>query len=149
MVSDKKVDVKFGERLSLLRKQDPNRMTQDSLAEMMNVSTRTVSTWETGERIPSVGVIAWLADHFKVSMDYIIGRTDYPDFRRKDANGIPLEEDWRIDLSADVVEKKNPQVAQIPTAETAKGDFSETERALLREMMENYKSETAKKDSTG
>lgn len=53
-------------------------MTQVELAKILNVSARAVSTWETGERKPSLERVEWLADYFGASVDYILGRTEIP-----------------------------------------------------------------------
>ena len=51
------------------------KMTQDELAEKLFVTRQTVSNYETGKReIPTRFVIA-LADYYKTTTDYILGRT--------------------------------------------------------------------------
>lgn len=50
-------------------------LTQEQLAEVMGVSTASVSKWETGVAIPELGMLAALADYFEVSIDALIGHT--------------------------------------------------------------------------
>lgn len=51
------------------------------------MSSRAISTWETGERLPSVEMVAWIAEEWGVSVDYLLGRTDYPVFEMRNASG--------------------------------------------------------------
>ena len=64
----------FAQRLRELRKE--NAITQAGLAERMNVSRTCIANWESGERIPEVAAITYLAKLFKVPVDYLCGRTD-------------------------------------------------------------------------
>ena len=50
-------------------------LTQEQLAEVMGVSTASVSKWETGVAAPELGMLAALADFFEVSIDALIGHT--------------------------------------------------------------------------
>ncbi len=47
-------------------------MTQLALAELLNYSDKAVSKWERGEAIPDVTVLKSIADHFGVSVDYLL-----------------------------------------------------------------------------
>ena len=42
----------------------------------MNVSQRSVASWEAGERSPSLATLCELADKLDVSVDYLLGRTE-------------------------------------------------------------------------
>jgi transcriptional regulator with XRE-family HTH domain len=51
-------------------------LSQQDVAELLNVSQATYSRYESGVLgIPSISLIK-LADYCKVSVDYILGRTD-------------------------------------------------------------------------
>ena len=50
-------------------------LTQEQLAEVMGVSTASVSKWETGIAAPELGMLAALADYFEMSIDALIGHT--------------------------------------------------------------------------
>jgi transcriptional regulator with XRE-family HTH domain len=51
-------------------------LSQQDVAELLNVSQATYSRYESGVLdIPSISLIK-LADYYKVSVDYILGRTD-------------------------------------------------------------------------
>lgn len=47
---------------------------QAVLAEKMNISTKTISHWETGYSEPSIAQLIQLADFFDVSLDELVGR---------------------------------------------------------------------------
>ena len=57
---------KIGEFLKTLRKE--NNLTQEDLADKMNVSRRTVSRWETGSNLPDLSILVELADLYDVDM---------------------------------------------------------------------------------
>lgn len=48
-------------------------MTQEQLAEAMNVSAAAVSKWENGQSVPDIAVLTALADYFEVSLDALVG----------------------------------------------------------------------------
>ncbi len=62
--------VKIGSFLKKLRKE--KNLTQESLAEQLNVSNRTVSRWETGSNMPDIGMLLEIADFYDVSIPEII-----------------------------------------------------------------------------
>lgn len=61
-------------RIALLRKS--KKFTQEKLGELVNVSQRSVASWEAGERSPSIPTLCDLADKLDVSVDWLLGRTD-------------------------------------------------------------------------
>lgn len=62
--------VKVGSFLKKLRKE--KNLTQESLAEQLHVSGRTISRWETGTNMPDIGMLVEIADFFDVSIPEII-----------------------------------------------------------------------------
>jgi transcriptional regulator with XRE-family HTH domain len=61
---------KIGNFLKALRK--AQGLTQEQLAEQFNVSTRTVSRWETGSNMPDLSILIELADFYHVDIREII-----------------------------------------------------------------------------
>ncbi len=61
----------FGQNLQFLRKMR-NGMTQEELAERMNVSRQTVSKWELDSAYPEIDKIIELCNLFSCSMDQLI-----------------------------------------------------------------------------
>lgn len=51
-------------------------ITQEELANRINVGRSTISGYENGTTQPSYAVLILLADYFGVNLDYLFGRTD-------------------------------------------------------------------------
>lgn len=67
-------------RLKELRKK--KGISQQRLATDLNTTQNTISRYETGEREPGIDDLTKIADYFKVSVDYLLGRTDNPNMNR-------------------------------------------------------------------
>lgn len=67
---------KFGEMLAELRLD--KGMTQKELANLLHVSTGTISNYENNVHFPDVEKLIDLADLFNVTTDYLLGRCDFP-----------------------------------------------------------------------
>ncbi|MEY8518518.1 helix-turn-helix transcriptional regulator [Lachnospiraceae bacterium 29-84] len=61
-------------RLRSLREDSDYKQTY--IAHMLNVSQRTYSRYENGERAIPLSSLCILADFYQTSVDYLIGRTD-------------------------------------------------------------------------
>lgn len=66
----------LGSRIRDLR--EKNDISQIELSKKLNISNTTLSQYESGKRIPSDEIKLKIADHFNVSIDYLLGRTDNP-----------------------------------------------------------------------
>ena len=62
----------LGTRLLELRKQ--KGLTQEQLAEKLNVTNQSVSKWEKDINAPDITLLVALADLFETSVDYLLGR---------------------------------------------------------------------------
>lgn len=67
----------FGEKLQALRQKAG--MSQDTLAEKLNVSRQAVSRWERDETMPETEKVVALADLFGVTTDYLLRRQPEPE----------------------------------------------------------------------
>lgn len=63
----------YGEILSNLRKN--NGYTQEQVASYLHISKSTVSNYENSLHFPPYDILLKLCDLYKVSADYILGRT--------------------------------------------------------------------------
>lgn len=61
---------KIGLFLKELRNE--KRLTQEALAEELNVSGRTISRWETGSNLPDISLLVALSEFYQVSIPEII-----------------------------------------------------------------------------
>lgn len=79
-MSEKKGPSVFGERLYIIRK--ARGLTQEQLEAKSGVSSAMISHFETGERQKaSADNLVKLAEALNVSIDYLLGRTEEPEFR--------------------------------------------------------------------
>lgn len=70
--------LKIGERIKELRKAQD--VTQERLADYLNISYQAVSKWENGLALPDITLIPALSGFFGVSADYLFGiDTEYSD----------------------------------------------------------------------
>lgn len=79
----------FAENLLYLRKQ--NKITQEELADSLQVSRQAVSRWETGDVYPETETLIALSDKFGVSMDELV-RGDLTQRRAEGPVGESAEE---------------------------------------------------------
>lgn len=60
----------LGEKILKIRKD--NKMSQEQLAEVLNVTRQTVSNWENGNNYPDIETLIMISDKFKVSLDILL-----------------------------------------------------------------------------
>lgn len=98
---------KFSDILIELRKEA--KMSQQELADKLQVSRSTIGMYENGDRVPTKEGMEAIADLFNVDMDYLYGRTDIRrkyDFEKQ--NGVVLE-DIYFSFAKKMQEKKVPK----------------------------------------
>lgn len=66
----------FAARLKTLRK--TKKCTQLTLANLLGITRTQISDLENGKTSTSIERLYMLADFFDVSIDYLVGRTDFP-----------------------------------------------------------------------
>lgn len=94
--------VKIGNFLKELRKE--NDKTQEEIAEMFGVSSRSVSRWENGNTMPDLGILVELADYYDVTISEII------DGERK-SEKMEKEEKETLLKIADYADKQKKQAS--------------------------------------
>lgn len=65
----------FSQRIKLLRKE--KKLTQQNLADFLEVRRSTYGEYERGKIMPPYDKIQRLADYFNVSVDYLMGATNF------------------------------------------------------------------------
>lgn len=68
----------LAKRLKELRKN--RRIYQKEMAEQLGLSFRGYQDYETDKTEPKLKTLIAIADYYQVSIDYLVGRTDIPDF---------------------------------------------------------------------
>lgn len=66
--------MEFKEKLQILRTQ--MRISQEELAEKLNISRQSVTKWENGQSFPDIQNLIQLSDIFKVSIDRLVKDND-------------------------------------------------------------------------
>lgn len=88
--------MRLAEKIAYHRK--AKDMTQDDLAEVLNVSRQSVSKWESGKAIPDLDKVIALAAVFSVTVDELV--TDHPTPAPNPAEPAPYapkgQRVWRI-----------------------------------------------------
>ena len=104
---------KIGEFLKGLRKE--KGLTQEQLAEILHVSGRTISRWETGINMPDLSILIQIAEFYDVEIKEIL------DGKRK--GGIIMDKEWKETLT---------KVADYNTLEKEKAARDQRKRAISR-----------------
>lgn len=92
--------MRLGQKITELRKK--NNLSQEGLAEKMNVSRQAVSKWESDQSIPDIEKIVNLSELFGVTTDYLL-KSGAPSFEIKTVD-IPVEDPFPI-LPDELVQK--------------------------------------------
>lgn len=79
----------FGERLKDSRKHLD--MTQQDLAEKLGVTSASISSWESGSRKPDFETLDKLCDIFCVTMDFLLGRSDFNEYYFNKQNNMEVD----------------------------------------------------------
>lgn len=66
--------MKFGERLYELRKN--KNISQEELAELLDVSRQSISKWENDKAYPEMTRLLFMSEYFGVSLDYLMRGTE-------------------------------------------------------------------------
>ncbi len=67
--------IKFSKRLQQLRKEA--NLKQIDLAKILNTTQRRISHLESGKVEPDLITLVSIAKHFNVTLDYLVGVSDY------------------------------------------------------------------------
>ena len=71
-------EVYFMEKLPELRKEI--NISQSTLAKELGIAQNTLSQYESGKREPDNETLIKLADFFNVSIDYLLGKSEFKNF---------------------------------------------------------------------
>ena len=64
----------IGAQIRLLRLK--NNWKQSELADKVGVDRTSISSYESGKRVPDIFILCRIADEFEVSLDYLVGRSE-------------------------------------------------------------------------
>ena len=63
------------------------RLSAKKVSEATGISTGNISDWKSGRSMPSATKLVILADYLECSVDYLLGRVDFPELVIKDEDG--------------------------------------------------------------
>lgn len=66
------MNMEFKTRLKELRME--NNESQQDLGRVLNMSKMAISHWEAGHSEPSISQLISIANHFEVTIDYLVGK---------------------------------------------------------------------------
>ena len=61
----------------LLKLMDERNLKPAQITRELGISGSSFTDWKKGKGSPSLDIILKFADYFNVSLDYLVGRTDY------------------------------------------------------------------------
>ena len=70
----------FASRFRELRKE--RKLNQEKMGKILDVSRRTICSYECREYYPDFKGLLFIAEYFQVSLDYLVGWSDARDVRR-------------------------------------------------------------------
>ena len=94
----------FGQRFARLRKE--KGLTQDDIAQNVNISAQAVSKWENDISMPDISVLPLLSDILDITLDELLGKAKKQDVKlveEKDINKMVL----RIKVFSNTSDKVN------------------------------------------
>lgn len=92
----------FGERLKELRIQ--KNLSQNQLADILNVHKATISLYESGSRYPSYNILKTTARYFHVSTDYLL---EMNSIRTLDISSLTDEQVAVVEQMVSVLQQSN------------------------------------------
>lgn len=63
---------------NLKKIREERKLTQQNVADLLNIQRPTYTRYETGEREPDFETLIKLSEILEVSVDYLLGKTEYP-----------------------------------------------------------------------
>jgi transcriptional regulator with XRE-family HTH domain len=79
----------IGDTIKLLREE--RRLSQQALADGLNIKRSTISMWESGKRAPNDELKEQICDFFNVDLNFLYGITDCRNSAREHPDGLENE----------------------------------------------------------
>ena len=86
--------------LKILRKQ--KNLTQQQMANILNVSQQAYARYEKGDREPDLSTLIKLAEFFKISLDYLSGRYVEPTFNTQSVNQMVIGQNIKQNINQSI-----------------------------------------------
>ena len=95
------------------------------MAEILGVSTQTIANYENGHRAPNFDTLLKIADYFNVTVDYLIGRSDYRTVEEQISKRSKFERTVGKSLKEAIINKKLEKIRWDEKIENEAGTFIE------------------------
>lgn len=95
-----------GDILKTLRVE--KNLTQDDIANLLNLKRQTYSAWERNISNPDIDTINFLADYYGVSTDYMLGRTNVrnSEIEMEELNKLAYKEIYSVEDALEIIESQ-------------------------------------------
>ena len=93
----------LGEVIRRYRKQ--KGMTQDALAQELNVTAQSVSKWETGQSMPDIGLLLPLSKALGVGVNELLGGDRRQELEKKFQSSLAWGEEFSLLVSLEALEE--------------------------------------------
>lgn len=121
----------FNEKLKMLRK--GKKLTQEELAEKLNVSRQAITKWETAEGIPDIENLKQISDFFNISIDELV----------KEEKNVEIEEEKKYsyieELEIDHSKHYDINICQIEELNILDNTEEKVKIELISDIKENIK----------
>ncbi len=89
------------DKLYALRKKEG--LSQEQLADKLNVSRQAISKWETGSAVPESEKLIAISNYFNVSLDYLMKDEEANNLEKVEVHADGSREKWIVGLAACVL----------------------------------------------
>lgn len=120
----------FGTRLKALR--DEKGKTQDDIAQLLGITRESYSGYERGKYVPPYKKISTLASIFDVSVDYLMGQTNFKNYEEKP----PIDSDLR-DIGIHLERMLDDLMSNMTVVKLYGKELKAEEKELLRSSVES------------
>ena len=117
--------IKIAENLKLLRKE--KKMSQEELAELLGVTSQSISKWELGINFPDLTLLPKIANIFKISIDELLGTQPISSI-----NSIYIQMKALIDEAKTIAEKQELAYKLALLATTCQNNESESAERVVK-----------------
>ncbi len=69
---------------ALKHQRELNGYSQNALAKATGLNQQMISWWEAGKGLPNIDFCVILADFYKITLDELVGRTEYDITKKED-----------------------------------------------------------------
>lgn len=116
------------------------RLSQLRASEILGIPRSTYAGYESGQREPNLDMLHKIAETYRTSVDYLVGRTDDPTFRGTDSFGDDMK----------AIMKRRLHWGGVPLTEEDKKPIIELLDLVIRERLKYQKlQEQGELESTG